>query len=621
MKSLTDDAESTRRNGTIAWWREKDDEARAKAADETLQSIRREQEGIRSANLRHMRMYRNLALVGLGPGAVSITNPMLGAPLSLNVVRNMCNAVTSKIAKNRPKMWFQTSGASPAMKTKARKLEKFIEGVFYKQRFYEKLTQAFLNATIFGTGMLKVVPDHENKEIIIECVFTPEVRVDNVEGANRCPRNIYQSKYIDREVVKALYPKRSKEIDNIERISATDDDEEVVATYETSGADMIRVDECYHLPSSKRAKDGMLVTCAGGIELETSKWEYDDFPFIPIRWSTSPLGYWGMGLAEELVGIQTEINRLVRKIQASMQLLANPYVLADRASNIQQGHITDIPGSVILYSGREPRVHAPSVVHPEVFTHLDRLYQRAYEIAGISQMSAQSQKPVGFESGRAILVFQDIESERFATVTRELENAAWQAANKILEYARDMPGYKVKVFGDESLEEIDFKRDIDLESDEWVMKIKPTSVIGDSPSGQLDEAARLIKMGLIQQPEEVLEESTHPDIQALVRRKTASKRLVEKMVQTMLDGGPEFSPEPHMNLSLTLGIAQEMYIEAKLQGAKERELQKVRKFMRATVRMIKMAQGQGVGTGPGAPPPAGPPQGPPQGVPPMPVAA
>jgi hypothetical protein len=41
-------------------------------------------------------------------------------------------------------------------------------------------------------------------------------------------------------------------------------------------------------------------------------------------------------------------------------------------------------------------------MHPEVYNHLDRLYQRAYEISGISELSATGKKPAGLESGAAL---------------------------------------------------------------------------------------------------------------------------------------------------------------------------------------------------------------------------
>jgi hypothetical protein len=41
-------------------------------------------------------------------------------------------------------------------------------------------------------------------------------------------------------------------------------------------------------------------------------------------------------------------------------------------------------------------------MHPEVYSHMERLFGKAYEIAGISELSATGKKPPGLESGAAL---------------------------------------------------------------------------------------------------------------------------------------------------------------------------------------------------------------------------
>lgn len=582
----------------IEWWTAEEKEA-GQQVKSTIDAIHRDQGLFRQANLSHMRMYRNLALVGLGPHTYWTVDPNLGNPLAFNVVRNMCNAVTAKISKNRPKAWFQTSGATIETQEKSQKLEKVVDGLFYQEKVYAKTTQSFLDATIFGTGVMKVTPAGKRR-VCIERVFPPEVIVDSIEGMHRNPRNIYQYKYMDRGALMRQYPDKAEEIKGIQGVQYNYEDEEITAIYDRYNADLVRVEEAYHLASEEGGDDGVRVVSTNGITLERDAWRHTWSPYVFVRWSTSPLGFFGMGLAEELKGIQLEINRLLRRIQGAMALLSHPYVFADRASNIVRGHISDIPGSIVFYSGRPPSVVAPSVVHGEVFQHLDRLYQRAYEIAGISQMSAQSQKPVGFESGRAILVFQDIESERFAVPTREWEELHMELARLALRVGAES-GLRVKVFGEEAYEEVDLRKDVDLDEDEWVMQVKPASVLGDTPSGQIDMGERLAKSGLVSNRNDILGFMSHPDIQAYVRRTTASRRLCEKQLVSMLRGGPQQSPEPEMDLMDALETSQGMYIEAKLRGFKPDVLKKVLDYMKTCKRMVTEAQ-QGAAPSAGAAP-------------------
>ena len=571
-------------------WQELEGDDCATAVTSTIDTIRQDQSASRENDLRHMRMYRNMALAGMGISTGTRTASGQ-PPLSLNVVRNMVNAVTSKIAKHRPKGTFQTYGAGYKARKKARDTEQFAEGMLYKERFRARAPSIFRNLSILGTGVAKVCPVGGGK-ICMEPVFTPELTIDSAEGMHREPRNWYQSKYVDKRWLAARAP--TDEIRdrilllNSER-SNVDEAEQEFFSYRTE-QDMVRLDEAYHLASGPGEGDGHFVQCVQGVLIVKKPWKWDFAPFAVARWSESPLGFWGMGLAEELVGIQVEINRLVRKIQTSFQLLANPYVLADRASNIARSSITDIPGSVILYNGREPRVYAPSTVSPEVFSHLDRLYQRSYELAGISQLSAQSQKPVGFESGRAILVFEDIESDRFSTVTREWENLHMRVIELGLWAADQEKAYWVPARKALNIEKTKFS-DIGVDREDVMTQIQPTSVLGDTPSGQLDELERLVQKGIISGPEDLADQVLDPDVKAVLNRVAAPKRLVEKLVESMLEGGEYQPPEPFMNLPLAMMTSQSMYLEALEAGDHTPEqLRNVRKFMNGLASLALMAK-------------------------------
>jgi hypothetical protein len=502
------------------------------------------------------------------------------------VVRNMCDAVTSRISKNRPKAVFQTFGGSYQTREESRKLEKFVEGCWYKEKVRRRTPECFLDLTVLGTAFMKVIPD--GKRVSIERVFPLEITVDTTEGMYRKPRNWYQSKYVDKGILARRFPEHA------EAINAMTGDEEDVEGYsryvlpDNRDTNMLLVHEGYHLASEDGADDGKFCQAVQGLTLDVKPWKWARAPFAEMRWSTGQLGFFGMGLAEELQGIQVEINRLVRKIQSAMQILSNPYIFHDRSSNIGKGNVTDLPGTFVAYTGKEPRVVTPSVVHAEVFAHLDRLYQRAYEIAGVSQLSAQSQKPQGMESGRAMLVFNDTETERFATVAREWEDFHMQIAELTIWAAKQIKGYEVPVDGENGYDILRFA-DIDMQDREYVMRAMPSSILGDTPAGQIDMLEKLIKGGLISSPDDMMREMEAPDIQRYLYKVTAPKRVIEKIIEYMLGGGDYVSPEPAMNLEMAASEAQLYYHQGLLEGRPRAALANVRKFSLAATQMAKAA--------------------------------
>lgn len=609
-------AQQAEQNTTPYWELDGDDCATAQRT--TIDTIRQSQSQMRANDLRHLRMYRNMALSGMGISSFG-RQSLNQAPLSLNVARNMVNAVTSKIAKHRPKGTFQTFGAGYKTRKKARDVEQFAEGMLYKERFRESAPEIFKDIGCLGTGFAKVCPLGGGK-ICMERVFAPEITIDSAEGMHRKPNNWHQSKYVDKRwlAMQQRDNKLRQRILEMQSEQAGLDEAEQEFFSFTADQDMVRLDESYHLSSDSKEKDGHFVQSVNGVLLVKKPWQWDFAPYAVGRWSESSLGFWGMGLCEELVGIQVEINRLVRKIQTSFQLLANPYVLADRASNIARSSITDIPGSVILYNGREPRVYAPSTVSPEVFSHLDRLYQRAYELAGISQLSAQSQKPVGFESGRAILVFEDIESDRFSTVFREWENLHMRVIELGLWAADQEQAYWAPARKALSLSKVKFS-DIGVDREDVMVQIMPTSILGDTPSGQIDELERLTSKGIIGGPEDMADQILDPDVKAILNRAAAPKRVVEKIVESMLEGGEYQPPEPFMDFQLAMMTAQAMYLEAlEIGNSTPSELRNVRKFMNGIASLVMMqqqkqsdagqVQPQPAGAAPMMPPGAAPPQ-------------
>jgi hypothetical protein len=540
------------------FWEAEEGEA-GEAVKSTIDSIMDEQGGLRRANLTHMQMYRNLAVAGIGPLGSSAQRT--ASPLALNVGRNMCDAVTAKLTKLRPRPWCQTFGADPESKHRAKLIEQWISGGIYEDKLHARGPRVFGDCTIFGDGYFKTVGvTHEKTErVLTERVFPPEVVVDFVEGMHGDPRNIYQRKFIDKHRLAKMFPEKREEILELEH-PGENDEEEINALFNARRQSVVRFEEAYHLATEEGADDGLLVQCVGGIELRRSVWKHSWHPFSKIPWSEGPLGWHGLGLMESLKGIQAEINRLLRKIQESMHLLGTPYVLVDRGASVAKTTITDIPGSILLYSGKEPKVIAPATSNPEVFSHLDRLYQRAYEISRISQLTANA-KPMPTQSGRAQLVHQDIESDGFSVVTRAYEDLFMDVAAKRIRCARDMKRYTVRVFGDQGAERINFFRDIGLAEDEFMFRIFSSSFLGDSPAGQIDMAERLIQSRIMQNPDDILEQMDHPDMAAFVRRKLGPRKLVERMVSSMLRDGPQEAPDPAMNLALAVDTAQLMYIE------------------------------------------------------------
>lgn len=543
-------------------------------------------EGIREAqSQRHTGNVENMALYGntyysdlAASGFARLERIGSNHRITLNVIQSMCDTVVARVAKAKVRATYLTHGGNWSMQRKAKLLERFTDGQFYSTEVYNIMPKIFLDACVFGTGVGKVYED--NKRIKLERILPDEIIVDDNEARYAAPRQLFQRKLMAKDVLMALFPEAKNFILNA---SSFDDD----STGEYKASEQIEVIEAWHLPSGKGAGDGRHVIAIENATLMDDGWERDNFPFVFIRWAERMLGFWGQGLAEQLTGIQVELNKILKMIQLQMHL-ATPKVFIESGSQISKAHINNEAWGIIEYSGTMPEFVVPKTTSAEVFSHLDRLYTRAYEIAGVSQLAAQSKKPAGLDSGVALREFQDIETERFMVVAQQYEKLFLDAAEQMIDLARGISargdGYEVLSHGDKYIESIKWS-DIDLERDQYVMKVYPTSLLPTTPAAKLQKVIEMVQAGMIDQHEArgLLD---YPDLESVNELATASSEGIRMLIEEMAEHGRYHPPEPFMNLSMAVQMVQSAYLRAKINGAPEKNLDLMRRFIQEAVGML-----------------------------------
>ncbi len=600
------------------WWLEPEKQAHDKILT-VVKAIRQNQEGRKVADLLHASLYGNQPMLGFGLGAASRRSVLGSSKLALNVVRNMTGAVTSKVAaKNKPKPTFITEEGNNELREKAEKLEKFVGGVFYESGVYAQLARCFRDACVWGTGILKVYETDERVEVMR--VRQPELVVDEDEARDGEPRNLYERRYYDTLVLAEQWASGDAVLaESIERASGIRDTDDIEYSYRST-ASQVLVTEAWHLGEGK-GKKGRHVICIDGATLLDEPWD-GPFPFAVMRWSEPLEGFFGVGLSEELMGVQAEINKLLQQIQRGHHLIAGHW-LVEHGSKVVTSAINNDLASIVKYTGTKPDYHAPQIVSPEIYNHLWQLYAKAFEIAGISQLNATGQKPAGLDSGAAQRAYQDIQTERFLEVGQAYEEFVVEAARQVVRCAKRVGGkYRVRAVDKNSLRFIDWS-EIDLDEDLYVIRVYPTSMLPSTPAGRLAWAEDMIKSGVIP-PEDVLDVIDFPDTEAYAKRRNAPRRLIERNITHMLRTGKFISPEPMDNHQLAMRIVNEAYHEARLDGVPEDKLELLRRYMADTADFMKapppMEPPLPTTLPMGAPPPELMPPGvpPPMGAPPMP---
>lgn len=570
-----------------AWWLQDENEL-YKSVFSYVKNLETKQGYKQQSNIRHLRLYGSVESPMLYGYRHFRAEPAsaLQHSVTLNIVQSMVDTVVSKITKNKPKPTFLTEGGDWSLQRKAQKLSQFVEGQFQSTDFYAKKAISFQDSCIFGTGALKIYK--QDGEIKVERVFIDELEVDDNEAIYGEPRQMHQKKYIHRDVLVNMFPEHESVI---MMLGQSTSEYGFQSTYDAA-TQMVQVVESWHLPSGKNADDGKHTICIENCTLFEEIWTKDYFPFVFDRWSLRPLGFFGQGLAEQLTGLQLEINKILRTIQVSMHLVSVPKLLVEASADIVSSHLNNKIGGIIKYVGTPPSYAPLGSIPPELFAHLDRLYSRAYEIAGISQLSAQSTKPSGLDSGKALREFNDIESERFMSVGLRYEQTFLDAAHMMIDLAKELDeelegGYKVKVKGSKFLQTIAWK-DVDMQEDMYSMQIFPTSALSSTPSGRLADVQELLAAGFIGK-EDGMKLLDFPDLRQFYNFNNAGVEDIERAIELIVDKSDYQTPEPYQNLQLGIQKMQQAYLYYRANGAPEEKLELFRRWMEDANSLLKKA--------------------------------
>lgn len=590
-----------------AWWTE-DENTKERHIWAKVKAIRQDQSLRRSDFLRYARLYSNAEFDQFLSGLASSG---MNRKLSFNLVRSCVDTACAKISQAKTRPLILTNAGDYSQTKRAKKLTQYLDGIFDDTKFYSHARKSFREGGIFGTGAIKVFA--EFGKIKIEKVFIDEIVVDHMDARTGTPREMHQVKLYPREKLLAMF-KSTEQQKWIKTSAVWWEIEKAPRTK----VDLVGVIESWHLPSSPTADDGKHVISIDNFTLLDEPYKKDYYPILIIHWNEPILGFYGEGIAAQLIGIQLEVNTVLRRIKEAQELVAVPRVLVQKGSGVNASHITDEIGGIIYYAGQKPEFNTPQAMNKEAYDYLEYLYQKGFQEIGVSQLSASAKKPAGLDSGAALREYQDIGTERFALVSERWQDLAIETAHVIIDIQRDLAkthkNLSVKVKQKDFIETIEWK-DVDMDADKFVMTVYPTNFLPRTPEGQLQYTQELVQSGFIDQTE-ALSLLNFPDLQGFFRLRTASIDDIASKIEKMIDDGDYAAPEPYEDLGLAVRMTQSAYLRAKAEGVKEGRLELLRRFIDACQNMLLQASAppQGPLTTPTQPGPSpdsvGVPQGP-----------
>jgi hypothetical protein len=451
----------------------------------------------RRQDIFHATLYSDAPVSGLGPFSYMRVQ-LEDESARLNLVKAACDSWVAAMTKNSPLPMCLTQKGDWGLKRRGKRLNQWLEATFDEVKVAEDLAPFVRRlAAIFGTGLVKVFEDvpgddkkWEHARVGVSAVFPWEITIDDGEAQDpRNIRNLFYDKWYDVDELIAMFPKMKAQILDAPRRADTVDG----GAYSYSASpNLIKVTEGYHLRSSATADDGLRAVCIPNACLGTYDYTRDRMPFAVWRRAKAPMGWRGIGLAQELRGMQCSINEIMLAYEEAIVFYARPKWMAPRGAEVQRSHVDDQIGTIIEFDGPiAPTMYIPNAVMPtDVREMIFDLWQKGFEQPGISSLFAGGQVPTGLKSGEAIRRYNDTGQAR-AVEALKLDEAAHVELGELMidsgrEIAKHNPKFCSMLVGKRTVEMVYFKK-VDPGRDKFSLRVHPTSGLSSDPAEKLEQ--------------------------------------------------------------------------------------------------------------------------------------
>lgn len=506
--------------------------------------------------------------------------------IKLNIIKSVVDTIYNKIGKNKPLPMFLTEGGTWDQKSRAKKLSQYVEGQFNDIEAYKIGKDTLLDALVRGTGVLKYY--REGINIKLERKHCQDILVDTDEAKYIDPTQYHEVTKMSRQKAIELFPKFEDEIKMTEEAQLEDEDQNPLK----KNPNLIEMRESWVLGSKDHP--GLHVISIKDCILFKEPYTKDHPPLVFLKWDKPLIGFWGTGVAEILESLQIEINKVLRTYQLSIHLTSIPKVFIKAGSSVPKTHINNKIGAIITYHGTAPVYQTTEAVPQSLMLFLEWLISQIFQLSGVSMLSAQALKPAGLNSGKALNVYNDIETERFITYGQKYQDFFLTLSERIIEINTDLANEEdvesltVKVPNDKGgFDQLDWKK-VGLQRDKFIMQAYPISYFSNTPSAKFAEVQEMMQAGLLT-PHIAMKLLDYPDIQAVMDEQLSNENIIDKIIQSLLDG-KYIAPNPYIDILLAQEKVQKALLLYEAEGLSENRLDLFRRFIDEIVIIQTMAE-------------------------------
>ena len=429
-----------------------------------------------------------------------------------NVIRSCVDTLTSKIACQKVRPFFNSVNGSWKDFELCTQAQQFFDVLFDEYNVNDIVTLAFKDACIFERGMTYV------SNTGIERMLPWTVYTNPAEDSyNRNTELLWECK----KYPKALLPfdiKTSQDLVTYTRYWNTK--EKVFYTW---------------IPE------------ANYNQVETYEKE---LPFVQIYYNKPLFGSSCSSVVDVLFGIQDQIDNLIKTCAIAAKRNMPKTYWVPEGTDVKAGSLNNEVGQVIPYrpipgaSGVPVICDEQRIIDPQYRDLIDKYKQDAYELVGISQLSATSQKPQGLNSGIALSTMENIESDRFETQLNQVIRCYVDLAKKCI----NILDAKELILPQEKTRAMLNWEDLISAAKSFNIQFSAAESLSKDPSTKLQQLQSLAQAGIIPQSH-IAKYLELPDIESAYNITTNALNAVMSLIKETIEGDevpviPPYIPIP-----------------------------------------------------------------------------
>lgn len=467
----------------------------------------------------------------------------------LNVIKSAVDTVTSKLSQARVRPFFDAVKGDYNTIKAARSAQIFFDQFFDSQKIYERAPETARACMLFDGGHFWI----DEESMMITPLAHWELYVNpyevNAVGIKNATMGMVRKMNYPLAAVKQQFPKAPE-----------------LEKYKDSNRDGVTEFIVFYDLEKKRK----WYICGKDV-IWCKKIEYSRLPVTSIWWAKPILGWSTTCLADDLYTIQVTIDEIQLRIDQAVKQSPFNTVYVPQGSEIKSTQLSNEAGLAVPYvegpGGGMPVVAAPAPISTMYTTLLDSYIAKAYELAGISQLSAQSKKPGGVTSGIAFQTLEDVESERFNVIVQDYIHQFVELAELCVEVFPENADVLPETMDRAKIKWGDIKKQRDL----FRVQYSAGSALSKDPSTKIQQIQQLQSLGINLQPilPQLLE---FPDLETAYSVTTSSYDYVQTVIERAAETGKTdfvevvnmemlFSETTRWILRLSADEANKKYIE------------------------------------------------------------